>query len=61
MDLSIPRLAGDSETHFGASFVGLVFALRLRRPRKLGRPGISEGPEKDAPMKKALYGFPQLQ
>ena len=26
---------------------GSGFALRLKRPRKLGRPGISEGPEKD--------------
>ena len=32
---------------FGASFVGLVCALRLRRPQTLGRPGISEGPEKE--------------
>ncbi len=36
---------------FGASFVGLVCALRqnlrLRRPQKLGRPGISEEPEKE--------------
>ena len=26
---------------------GSGFALRLRRPQKLGRPGISEGPEKE--------------
>jgi hypothetical protein len=38
--------------------------IRKNKIRKLGRPGKSEGPEKEregGPMKKALYGFPQLQ
>ena len=46
VDAALPRCLRRDPLPFSA-IEGLVCAFRLRRPQKLGRPGISEGPEKD--------------
>jgi hypothetical protein len=70
MQLALPRLGivekyeNTKNTISGASFVGLVLHYGSGCCESLGDrafPRDQRRIEKKAPMKKALYGFPQLQ